>query len=151
MTGRDTVEFSMNRLLFTSNLDRTSGNEIQYAKGDLSQWANQEDCKIFVVSKNWVNKLPPIMAQFENGGQTLHILSWLVSTGLFTPELITSCRFRLMPKKPVKPTEILIRNKFFFKKRKLNNIDLQCSLINVYFKILFHISSPEQKCPAPYP
>lgn len=38
----------VNRLLFMSNLDRTSGNGIQYGKGDLGQWGAQEDCKIFV-------------------------------------------------------------------------------------------------------
>lgn len=73
VTGRDTVKFfgyirrqrGVNRLLFMSNLDRTSGNEIQYAKGDLGQWGAQEECKIFVVSKNGVNKLPPIMAQLS--------------------------------------------------------------------------------------
>lgn len=36
-----------------SNLDRTSGNGIQYGKGDLGRWVAQEDCKNFVAEGFW--------------------------------------------------------------------------------------------------
>lgn len=56
MTGRDTVMFfgymkiqrGVNSLLFMSNLDGTSGNRIQYGKGDLGKWVAQEERKVFV-------------------------------------------------------------------------------------------------------
>lgn len=38
----------VNTRLFMSSLDRTSGTEVQYGKGDFGQRVAQEDCKIFV-------------------------------------------------------------------------------------------------------